>query len=79
MADTCFVTYKCADSAGEMVDFGVWGLFATPRRPSDATAANFKSSTSGALKLGGEGRNITVARPTKLEHVTRGSFEVVPN
>ena len=27
---TCFVTYRCADSAGEMVDFGVWGLFATP-------------------------------------------------
>ena len=58
-----------------------WGLGPVrhPRRPSDATAANFKSSSSGALKLGGEGRNITVARPTKLERVARGTFEVVPN
>ena len=43
------------------------------------SAANFKTSSSGALKLGGEGRDITVARPTKLQHVARGSFEVVPN
>eukprot|EP01043_Picozoa_sp_COSAG02_P048244 COSAG02_NODE_4722_length_5052_cov_9.256612_1_plen_97_part_00 len=64
---------------GEMVNFGVWGPIATPHALATRRPLIPEVSRGARGKTVGEGRNITVARPTKLQHVPRETFEVVAN